>query len=147
VRVFLCIALTAGLCAACEGYYDPDGVVLIEACDQAQKVNSIRPRNEADDAYGAGYVVVTLQCPVQNGVIAVRTVTGEPVSGLLNLHHDGRQVRFRPSPPCGRRRPTTPFWTPPTASGSGGFAPAIWAAPPTRRCSRRRPSRSAEIGA
>ncbi len=98
MRGLLYIALIAGLAGGCDDYFDPDGVVLTPDCDQPQKVNTIRPRDADDDAYVDGYIVVSLQCPVQTGIITVRTLADEPVTGLLNLHHGGRQVRFRPSP-------------------------------------------------
>lgn len=89
----------AGLVGGCDDYFDPDGITLTPNCDQPQKVNTVRPRDGADDAYRAGFLVVTLQCPVSTGVINVRTLSDEPATGLVNLHHGGRQVRFEPSPP------------------------------------------------
>jgi len=99
MRGLIRIVLLAALLGGCGDYYDTDGIVLAPDCDDPQKVNTVRPRDGADDAYAAGWVVVGLQCPVETGVITLRTVTDEPVTGLLNLHQGGRQVRFRPSPP------------------------------------------------
>jgi len=80
----------------CEGYYDTEGEV-VDACE-AQHIDRLRPRDDSDDAYVDGHVFVQLACPVTTGVITLRTAQGDVATGLVTLHHDGHQVRFRPSP-------------------------------------------------
>lgn len=92
--VLLLVALAA--LPGCEGYYDAEGEV-VDACD-AQHIDRIRPRDDSDDAYVDGHVFVSLACPVTNGVVTLRTAQGEAATGLVTLHHNGHQVRFRPSP-------------------------------------------------
>jgi hypothetical protein len=80
----------------CEDYYDTDGEV-VQACE-GQHIDRLRPRDDSDDAFVDGHVFVSLACPVSHGVLTLRTLQGETATGLVNLHHEGHQVRFRPSP-------------------------------------------------
>lgn len=92
----------AVLVAACEGYYDTEGEVVGYCAPQ--HVDRVRPRDNSEEGYVDGWVFVALACPVDSGVITLRTEQDEPATGLVNLHHGGRQVRFHPSP---RLRPLT----------------------------------------
>jgi hypothetical protein len=88
----------------CEGYYDTEGESAYSC--EGQRIDRIRPRDEGDEAYVDGWVFAMLACPVDSAVITVRTSQGESATGLVNVHHGGRQVRFRPSP---RLRTRTPY--------------------------------------
>ncbi len=94
----LCALLPLLLLAACDDYYDSEGEVVGPGCD-AQRIEQLRPRNDDTSAYVDGYVFAELACPARNGVLTVRGLDGSPAQGLVNLHHGGRQLRFRPNPP------------------------------------------------